>query len=279
MLDGLRRMTDKVWNHPANRGRRLRQLLSATLFQLRARVTRSPVRIKIGERSQLWASLDNGPSILAAYAPQPDYAEWNVWRRHLAPGDTFVDVGANVGIYSVLAHEVGAQVIAVEPHPQNVARLERNLALNGAHAEVWEVALTAEPAVIRFSGDLDARNHIVDDGGIEVRGDTFDHLIGDRTVAGMKIDVEGAERQVVSGAAKALTEGRIGLLQLEWNETAQANFGESREQVSVLLQEHGYRLYRPRLDGSLAETDASEGSDVFAGRPDRIAHLLAPVPR
>ncbi len=84
MLAGVQRMVHKVWIHPANEGRRARQLADATRFQIAARVTGKPVKIRVGERSRLWASLDNGPSILAAYAPQPDYAEWNVWRRHLA---------------------------------------------------------------------------------------------------------------------------------------------------------------------------------------------------
>ncbi len=183
-----------------------------------------------------------------------------------------------MGIYSVLAHERGALVIAVEPHPHNIERLRRNLALNGATAEVWEVALVDGPATLRFSAGLDAQNHIVDDGGIAVRGDAYDHLIGDRSVAGIKIDVEGAERQVLLGASQALAEGRIGLLQLEWNETSRENFGESRDQVSELLQLHGYRLFRPQLDGLLHESDASEGRDMFAARPDRIGHLLAPSP-
>ena len=274
MLDGVRRMTQKVWTHPANRSRRFGQLASATRFQVVARVTGRPVKIRIGEHSHLWASLDNGPSILAAYAPQPDYAEWNVWRRHLGPGDLFVDVGANVGIYSVLAHELRAEVIAVEPHPHNVERLGRNLELNGATAEVWQVALVGEPGTLHFSGTLDAQNHIVDDGGIEVRGETFDTMIGDRTVAGMKVDVEGAERQVLVGANQALEEGRVGLLQLEWNETARENFGETRDQVADLLNDHGYRLYRPRPDGRLIESNDSEGTDMFAARPGRIPHLL-----
>lgn len=269
-------MAGKVWTHPANRGRRLQRLAAATRFQVAARISRKPVTIRIGERSRLYASLDNGPSILAAYAPQPDYAEWNTWRRALHPGSLFVDVGANVGIYSVLAHEVGATVIAVEPHPTNLTRLRRNLQLNGATAEVWEVALADTPGTLHFSESLDAQNHITTCGGIDVRGATYDEMIGDRPVAGIKIDVEGAERLVLAGAATALSEGRIGLLQLEWNQTARENFGESRELVADVLASHGYLLYRPDLDGWLSPSDSSEGPDMFAGRPTQITHLIAP---
>jgi FkbM family methyltransferase len=274
MFDGVRRMTRKVWTHPANEGRRVRQLAAATRFQIRSRLTHRPLKIHVGERSRLWASLDSSSTILAAYARVPDYVEWSVWRRFLNPEDLFVDVGSNVGLYSVLAHEREAEIIAVEPHPDNVARLHRNLELNGAVAEVHELALSDTVGTIRFSSDLDSENRMDDQGSLEVQVDTFDRLIGDRVVAGVKIDVEGAERQVLAGARRALSEGRIGLLQIEWNHTARENFGESREPVAELLASHGYALFRPGPAGALRPSSGAEGSDMFAARPETITQLV-----
>ena len=214
MLDGVRRMTQKVWTHPANKGRRVRQLAVATRFQITSRVTHKPVKIPVGQHSRLWASLDSSSTILAAYARIPDYVEWCVWRRFLSRGDLFVDVGSNVGLYSVLAHELDVDIIAVEPHPDNVVRLRRNLELNGARAHVHESALSDTVGTIRFSADLDSENRMDEAGALVVQVDTFDRLIGDRAVAGVKIDVEGAERHVLAGASRALSEGRIGLLQV-----------------------------------------------------------------
>jgi FkbM family methyltransferase len=266
-------MTTKVLTHPANRDRRLRQLAMAVRFQVVARITRAPVLIPIGNRSRLWASLDNGPSVLAAYARQPDYAEWNVWRRHLRPGDLFVDVGANVGIYTILAAEHGATVVSIEPHPSFVERLLRNLEVNSIQAEVHQIALDEEPGTVRFDADADARNHIQDSGMMEVRADTLDRVLGDRQVRGLKVDVEGAERRVLEGAVDALAHGRIALAQLEWNETARVNFGEDRQRVADLLGEYGYSIFRPLSDGTLVPTTVAEGGDVFAGRPERVRHL------
>ena len=112
------------------------------------------------------------------------------------------------------------------------------------------------------------------EGSLLVAVDTFDRLIGERVVAGVKIDVEGAERQVLVGASHALAEGRIGLLQIEWNHTARENFGESREPVAELLATHGYALFRPGPGGALRPSSEEEGTDMFAARPETVTQLL-----
>jgi len=94
---------------------------------------------------------------------------------------------------------------------------------------------------------------------------TVDSLVGDRRVAGMKIDVEGFEIDVLRGAARALAEQRIGLIQIEWNEMSVSAIGTDRRPVAELLAGHGYRLYRPDAAGRLVEVaDPGFGADVFA---------------
>jgi hypothetical protein len=84
----------------------------------------------------------------------------------------------------------------------------------------------------------------------------------------MKVDVEGFEIDVLRGAANALDEHRIGLIQLEWNHTSQAANGTDRRPVADLLRRHGYRLFLPQHDGSLEPlADLGFGPDVFA-RPE-----------
>jgi hypothetical protein len=99
--------------------------------------------------------------------------------------------------------------------------------------------------------------------------DILDNLLGDRCAAGVKIDVEGAERLVLEGASRALAERRIGVLQLEWNAMSQRVLGESRASVADLLARHGYRLARPDHHGLLQPTQAVPVStrDIFAVAP------------
>lgn len=252
------------------------QLAQAVRFQARGRLLGKPTIIPLGERSKMLATVDSAAAVLAAYANPPDFIEWQVWRRFLRPGDTFVDVGANIGTYSVLAAEVGADVIAVEPNPDNAERIRVNLGLNDYKAEIWPVVLTDSARTVHFSTDQDSENHITEAGEntAALRGEPFDALVGDRQVRGMKIDVEGAEHQVLLGARRALAEGRVDLLQLEWNDCSRRYYGESRGPAAGLLAEYGYELYRPDRAGRLRPSDGEEGRDLFAARPETVGTLI-----
>lgn len=88
---------------------------------------------------------------------------------------------------------------------------------------------------------------------------TLDSIIGDRRVAGMKIDVEGAEHPALLGCADALRERRVRLLQLEWNSAA------DRHPVAELLSRFGYRLLQATRNGDLVDVRPKDcSSDLFA---------------
>src|SRR5947207_10139985 len=103
-----------MWHHPANRRHRLRKLIEATIFQARGRLLGKPTLARLGEY-YLWADVGMSSSKRALYANPPDWAEMHAWERLLRPGDLFIDAGANIGIYTLWASQLGAQVIAVEP--------------------------------------------------------------------------------------------------------------------------------------------------------------------
>ena len=103
---------------------------------------------------------------------------------------------------------------------------------------------------------------------------TLGRVIGNRVVAGMKIDIEGAERLALLGAADLFAGGNLPLLQLEWNDASERNFGESRDLLRDLLKSYGYELARPDKNGELRrEPDPRIGTDVFACPPG-LARLI-----
>jgi hypothetical protein len=106
---------------------------------------------------------------------------------------------------------------------------------------------------MRFTQGLDSYNHLVLDDAVladpsevvEVEATTVDDLLGPRVAAGLKIDVEGAERLVLEGASRALHDHRIRMLQLEWSErVVHRTLGEGRGPASELLADAGYILYK-----------------------------------
>jgi FkbM family methyltransferase len=128
----------------------------------------------------------------------------------------FVDVGANLGVYSVHAQRFARSVLAFEPHPHVARRLRRIL----SHGAVREIALsdhsgTADLSIpVLWGGDVDTRSSLEGDAnpGFELRSVTvkLERLDDIRTskIGVMKVDVEGHELAVVEGATATLIRDR-----------------------------------------------------------------------
>lgn len=130
-----------------------------------------------------------------------DRPEREFLARRLGEGATFVDIGANVGIYSLLAARAGARVVAVEPQPAVFARLAFNVRANGFESVAAEQAAVADRAGT-FEITIDERN-LGHSGGATAGGraitvpcTTLLALLDAHGIERpdlLKIDVEGAE--------------------------------------------------------------------------------------
>jgi FkbM family methyltransferase len=132
--------------------------------------------------------------------------------------EVFVDVGANVGFYTCLARLHGKQTLAFEPIPLNLRSLYRNLEINKLDGvEVFPTAVTDRPSVLTLYGNDALASLIPDWNGPDperrkrvtvVAGNCLDNVIGNRFSGRrmfIKIDVEGAELQVLRGAEQLLS--------------------------------------------------------------------------
>jgi FkbM family methyltransferase len=260
-----------AWTHPANSGHRISAVLRVLTFYVRGYVFHRRTLATVGTHSKMWADTRVTSTARVVLGDPPDWQAVQAWKRLLGPGALFVDVGANAGTYSLWAADLGATVIAVEPNRESRAQLEENAALNGYTFEIHPVALAAAPGVMRFTEGLGTMNHLLvdtSDEGVEVEVSTLDEILGDRKADGVKIDVEGAERLVLDGASKALAEGRLPVIQMEWNGMSEWTVRESRTALAELLGSNGYRLCRPDMQGRLQPFDANSqrvsSEDVFA---------------
>jgi FkbM family methyltransferase len=156
-----------------------------------------------------------------------EQAEIDVARSRVREGTTAVDVGANVGIFTVpLALAVGPHgtVIAVEPSPENVAQLEHNVRLNNlTNVDVHPIALAAEPGELTLQLGADPAFHSTSTvvrsrdaaAATLVRAETLDAVwrdAGSPDVSFLKIDTEGGELEVLNGALELLETCRMPIL-------------------------------------------------------------------
>lgn len=180
---------------------------------------------------------------------------------HLDPARDAVDVGANVGFFSVfMARRLpGRRVLAVEPAPAVRRRLEANLARNGVADRVVVFAgAAAEARRTATLHHLEGREEYATlgasfhpavaaeasaAGALEVEAAPLDDLVADHGLAPgfVKVDVEGAEHIVLAGAGEVLREHRPVLLVEVSDPLLRAN-GSSAGEVLAVLRDARYRL-------------------------------------
>ncbi len=172
--------------------------------------------------------LASGTERGALFNPDYNLPELDFLREHTPRGGTFVDVGANVGIYAVsMAKHAGdeGRVIAIEPHPVSSARL----AFNARASNLGNLSL-----VVAAAGDIDGKlmietdgenlgaSHITASGGFEVPAKKLLSIIVVNqimSIDALKIDVEGYEDRVLipffRDAPKALWPKAVAIEHLE----------------------------------------------------------------
>ncbi|QEG27294.1 31-O-demethyl-FK506 methyltransferase FkbM [Gemmata obscuriglobus] len=175
-----------------------------------------------------------------------DLAVAEVLFRAADPALLALDVGANIGSMSGLLAARAAEVWAFEPYPPVLERLRRNVSrLTGAgqfaHCQVFPLALSDHEGEARLAcPDGSDKNHglarIADSGSVAVRVAPLDALLGNREVGVMKLDVEGHEQAVLSGATHSLAAGRIRNIVFE------DHVGPGGA-VGKILRSYGYKLY------------------------------------
>ena len=155
----------------------------------------------------------------------------------------FVDVGANVGRYVVPAAKVYSKVYAVEPDPDNLEALYRNIELNSVSDRVVVVpkALGSAPGRARLA-QSGAQSRIADE-GVEVDVDTLDNCCPGAKV--VKIDVEGYELEVVKGALRTIEENKP-ILIIEHHEYVFGLKPTWHPEIARILRDKGYVAIRVR---------------------------------
>lgn len=172
----------------------------------------------------------------------------------LESDDVFYDIGANVGIYSCFAGRfVGmGNVVAFEPHPGNVDRLQENAELNDVNVDIRSVALSSETGTTELviSGGTDVigvGTHSLSTKK-EGRTLTIETVEGDKLIADdeipppsvLKIDVEGAEQLVLEGLTSTLESERCHTLYCEVHPDRLPDFGGSERELRNTLEENGF---------------------------------------
>lgn len=217
--------------------------LKAMIWQLRKRLGHT-----FDTRLENGAAVHVHPSTAYSgifYARHPEGEDLAFLRRHASLADTFVDVGANVGLFSTSLFDCFDKFICFEPAPSSFRALSETCALNPeVKCELHNIGVGDAPGQLHFEDQFDfsTTSRFVPEAGentIDIAVDTLDHVLsaeGEALV--MKIDVEGFEEKVFAGADRLFAAQRVKLLMFE-------RLGRtSLENVRNFLEQHGYTIFR-----------------------------------
>lgn len=196
----------------------------------------------------------------AIYCQEFELKERQFLNAFLRPGDVFVDVGANIGLFSLLAaRRVGksGKVYAFEPTTKIYERLCENVQLNQfSNILCFQLALSDERGEFPFFASqdgFDAWNSLAqpiagDSFSVEtVETTTWDTFAEKHSLVGrvtmMKVDVEGWETRVVSGASTMLSRVDAPVLQVEFTEKAARSANSSCTELYHKLQKLDYEMF------------------------------------
>jgi FkbM family methyltransferase len=202
------------------------------------------------------------------YTKEPDTI---AWLSSFKPDEVMIDVGANIGLYSVFAAKVsGAKVYAFEPESQNYAVLNRNLYYNQLDKRViaYPIALADQTKVdalrlslFQMGGSYNTFSDVTNAAGVPLKpaftqgcfGTTLDKLIADGIVETpdyIKIDVDGIEPKVLSGMLQTLSSPRLKSVLVE----VDTNVADYLE-IMKLMKEKGFTY----SEAQMMESQRKEG--------------------
>lgn len=178
-----------------------------------ALLARAP--IAAGALRGSWWLPTGGGKVWRVLGGSYERVQTELFRAHVRPGHTVIDLGAHIGYYTLLASAlVGARgrVFAFEPHPRNAWYLRQHARMNGCdNVEVLECAAYDRSGHVGFRfGAGTGTGRVTDAGGVEVRATRIDAFVAERRITPdvVKVDVEGGERPVLDGAREMLRRDR-----------------------------------------------------------------------
>lgn len=174
-----------------------------------------------------------------------DYEDSMFIIDHLKEDDLFIDVGANVGHFTLIAAGVcNANVIAFEPIPQTFNRLNKNIILNNLtdKVHVENIGIGDKNSYLNFTNNKGVMNSVTlshETSSVQVQVKTLDDVLEFKNPSFLKIDVEGYELFVLKGADKVLSNPSLQYLIVEFNFSV-SKFGNTNQEIFEKLLDYNF---------------------------------------
>ena len=238
-----------IFIHPFNSDNKINAIINFFKWQLSCLLNPYPIIYQFTENTKLIVCKGLTGATGNLYCGLMEYNEMGFLLHFLRRADTFVDIGANIGSYTILASsQVKANSISIEPLQETFKKLIDNILINKVEQNVkaFNIGLGSEIGKIHFTQSLDTINHVAtkeEIDTIEVKIDTLDNLLmNEQCPSLIKIDVEGYENEVINGAEKTLENQSLKAIIIELNGSG-SRYGYDDENIHLKLLQYGFKPY------------------------------------
>lgn len=232
----------KILTHPTNTTHPIHALYQAITLQLSLRLNKKPYTFNWINPVRLSLRRGYHSLIAQAYFGLSEYAEMQFLIDTLQPDDVYLDIGANMGAYSLLAAGVcKAKVIAAEPLPENVTVLNEQIAFNNLQENitVLPIGLSDREGQLHFLSESSQNTFVVEEDHQEVHKASIIPVRRAEDILTscprfIKIDVEGHEAQILEGLGRYLYDPHLRYIQCEMVHP------EHNEEIISMLEAAGF---------------------------------------
>lgn len=242
-------MFKRFINAPLSFANKLKAILRFVKWQLSQQINCFPIIYPFTEKSKLIIMKSMTGATGNLYYGLDEFCDMGFLLHFLRKEDIFIDVGANIGSYTVLASaEIGARTISIEPIPSTFAFLKDNVVLNNINniVELYNIGLASKNSSMKFTKTQDTVNHVATDYDkdvIEVKVNTLDNIIKESNPSLIKIDVEGYEFEVLMGASKILKNSALKAIIIELNQSGK-KYGFDDNDIHKNLIDYGFLPFK-----------------------------------
>lgn len=247
-----------VINHPENKNQKLIAILRIAWWKLNQLFLKTPAVIQLTSNVKCICYPSSSYASLIVYVKYPEYYEMNYVINNLTAQSNFVDIGSGLGDYSLLAASKikSGKIFAFEPTTEAFSQLKENVSLNKLTKKIEMVPkIVSDKNGYEYFSNFNVTEENTITSEVKnsrkigcVKLDTF--FKKDIMIDLLKIDVEGAELKVLSGAKELIINKQIKKILIELNPKCQ-HFGYTRQEVLDFLLSNHYKLFRFSNTGSL----------------------------
>jgi FkbM family methyltransferase len=278
-----------ILNHPLNKGHPVKALSRFAKWQWKSRTVGSDI-VPFVDNTKLMIRRGLHSATAQHYCGLADFEEMGFVLHALRPKDLFFDVGANVGVYSVLAGVTGADVVAFEPCFETYQRLLTNLTINHMRerVEAHNCAVGANwGEEVFITSTLGSCNFVCAPGEPPMEGSetvlmrTLDvswPKPGPEGIIVLKVDVEGYEKDVMDGGANTFQAAHAVIMELL--NGSGTRYGYDDWDLHERMLDMGFRLHRyDPFTRELRETDEIiGGNNLYVRDAEFVRERLKTAP-